>query len=177
MEFCAVNDNSLSDSDFADQSVNIATALDGYTFTFTSTDGDNSSRLSTSRADNSASGAVGQTTVVYEVPMSAIWGIGTSIDRAAGQTDRPPPIIADPYNGKVFKIKTRHRVNSKAGGYVAGCLHNCSFQKPGSKLYFMSADACQYHQVTEYNDNDASKSWRIEKRTSGASPAITGWSI
>ena len=35
-------------------------------------------------------------------------------------------------------------------------------------MFFSAADACHYHQVTEYNNNDASKSWRIEKRTSGA---------
>ena len=166
MEFCAVNDNSLSDSDFADQAINIDAELDGYTLTFTSTDGDNSSWLSTNRADDSASGAVGQTTAVDEVPMSAIWGIGIAIDRAAGQTNAPPPIVADPYNGKVFKIKTKH---PSTPGYVSGCLHsNVSSRQSGAPLSMASFPSCHWHTLTEYDDRNAGKDWRIEKRTSGA---------
>ena len=137
IETCALNDNGYGDSVMADQLITIATELDGYTFTFTS--GSNSSWLSTNRADDSASGEVGQTAVVDEVPTSAIWGIGTSIDRAAGQTNAPPPIIADPYNGKVFKIKVRHPVNSDNGGYVSGCLHNWSYQKPGVQVVLLGS--------------------------------------
>ncbi len=166
MELCAVNDNSASDSDLADQLINIDAELDGYTLTFTSTDGDNSSWLSTNRADDSASGAAGQTTVVDEVPMSAIWGIGIAIDRAAGQTNAPPPIVADPYNGKVFKIKTRH---PSTPGYVSGCLHNnASSRQSGAELSMASFPSCHWHTLTEYDDRNAGKDWRIEKRTSGA---------
>ena len=165
MEYCAVNHNTASSSEFVDQSITIEAELDGYTLTFTSSEGENSSWLSTNRADDSSTGAVGQTSVAEEVPLSAVWGIGTSIDRAAGRTNRPPPILADPYNGKIFKIKTRHPTKP---GYVSGCLHNNrSSRQAGAELSMFSPYMCHWHTTPEYDDIDAGKDWRIEKRSSG----------
>ena len=167
IETCAVNDNGHADNALEDQTVEIEAEGSGYTLTFTNSSNE-SSWLSTSRADNSASGPVGQTTVVVEDPVraSAIWGIGTADDRKAGRTNPALVKPADPYHGKVVKIKTRHSRGADAG-WVAGCLYIVPDPAAGSKLLMSSHPLCHWHQVKTYDDFAASLSWRIERRALG----------
>ena len=165
VEPCAVNDNGYGSSALVDQTVEIEAEGNGYTLTFTS--GSNSSWLSTSRADNSASGPVGQTAVVVEDPVraSAVWGIGTVEDRKAGRTNPTLVKPVDLYHGKVVKIKTRH---DSGTGWTAGCLYTYgSKSDPNVALLMSSLPTCHWHQTATYSDMAASTSWRIEMRTSG----------
>ena len=163
---CAVNDNGQASSALEDQTVTIAAEGDGYTLSFTNSS-NNSSWITTDRADDSASGNVGQTAVAGTVPNSAIWGIGTAVDRTAGITNGPLPVFSDPYDGKVVKIKTRHSRGTDAG-WVSGCLYTYgSKSEPNVALLMSSLPTCHWHQTTTYSDMAAATSWRIEKRSSG----------
>ena len=168
MELCAEKTNrQLTTPTFkANQVVDVAASGDGYTITFVK--GSDSSWLSADRASDSPSGGVGQTTVADTAPASAVWGIGTDADRKAGRTNAPLVVAPDPYDGKIFKIVVRYKAGRLGlNGYVGMCLTPLPYTGHPSPYMWFPAYCGPSLQKT-YEEENAVKVWKIEKRASGA---------
>ena len=175
---CAVNSNykpSVNTDSYhyynpvVDQSVTITAEGDGYTLKFDN--GAKSSWITTDRAAGSTTGNAEQTSTADTVPASAVWGIGTVADRIAGRTNPALVKPADPYDGKTFRIKYRHKAGG-TGGWISSCLSPASQNPlkftPGTGLIIAGAGgACHDSNESAYDANSAIASWTIERRSSG----------